>query len=126
MDFPAVFVLRGFLKRKELNELRSFVDSEEPMRMSGNMAMVRSPNELNIASGLDKRMAILAGFPKSSVEHGHFNIYEPGSAMSVHQDNNHDQSDGSHRVASFVIFIRGQEEGLVGGHTVFPFLNSSN
>lgn len=125
MEFPAVFILRSFLKKKELRDLRHFAYSSEHEEIEGNMAAVDSPNSLSIASDLDERMATLAGLPQSSVEEGHFNVYKPGSILSVHQDNNNDEQNFL-RIASYVIFIDGVGEGLVGGKTVFPLLNFSN
>ena len=125
---PRAFLLRGLMSGNEVAQLmgiaRKGVSSNiESVGMHIGMIPLNKAPELNasaILRSLDERLAVLAGQPLQHIEEGYISIYEAGySGDSLHLDNHHALFDPL-RVASFVIYISGEESGLVGGGTVFP------
>mmetsp|Transcript_96580 Transcript_96580/g.300385 ORF Transcript_96580/g.300385 Transcript_96580/m.300385 type:complete len:374 (+) Transcript_96580:75-1196(+) len=125
---PAAYVLRGLLTQQEITALiriaqQGMSTHQEPH--SSNHATVsldKAPvlNASAAVASLNARLAALAGLPESHVEDGYFSVYTKGHEMhSMHLDNHHVVFSPA-RFVSFVVYLVGEPDGLVGGGTVFP------
>lgn len=132
-DEPRSFRLLGLLSASEralLVDLArvAFRDHQTPIgAFQGMVPLDKHPhlNASKILKKLDKRLSILTGLPQTNVEEGYLSLYTAGfEGGSLHLDNHHGFFDPL-RVASFVIYLVGEEEGLVGGGTVFPLAPAS-
>eukprot|EP00927_Polykrikos_kofoidii_P079310 TRINITY_DN76099_c0_g1_i1.p1 TRINITY_DN76099_c0_g1~~TRINITY_DN76099_c0_g1_i1.p1 ORF type:complete len:353 (-),score=36.55 TRINITY_DN76099_c0_g1_i1:34-1050(-) len=126
---PLSFIVRGLLTSNEIHELRRVAidafESDQEIRSdtSSTVSLDKTPKWRNERAliQLNQRLAAIVGVAGDHMEDGYFTVYAEGhTTNSLHLDNHHNLFN-PRRMASFVIFITGEQQGLKGGGTVFPF-----
>lgn len=125
---PVSYLIRGLFSEEEQDELEdlAFLGLTTRQEVRSDFQVVcslRKAPDLNasdIMQVINSKLATVAGLPETHIEEGHFSMYRNGYEMeSLHLDNHHAVLEPQ-RVVSFLIYLLGEDEGVVGGGTVFP------
>ena len=131
---PAAYLLRGILSEKEIQEMFGLAAAtlqgnrtEWHSKVHAVSSLHYVPDAASAAPvrALNARLATLVGLPQSHVEEGYLNLYKAGYELTgLHLDNHHVLFSPP-RVASVVMYLTGEDEGLDGGCTVFPLAGAA-
>lgn len=131
---PPGFVLRGLLTQSEIADVIELAKEGMMKHQEGRgnhqatVSLDKAPqlNSSKVMGLVNRRLSALSGIPEENIEEGYFSVYNQGHTMEhMHMDNHHALFTPQ-RVMSFVIYLLGEPEGLVGGGTVFPLAGSGD
>mmetsp|Transcript_104383 Transcript_104383/g.190641 ORF Transcript_104383/g.190641 Transcript_104383/m.190641 type:complete len:361 (-) Transcript_104383:135-1217(-) len=125
---PVSYLIRNLLNASEVEKLTEAASTRAEFSLlrytkwHGIIAVEKSPelNSSEVLQSLNAKLAILAGIPETHLEEGYFNFYLEGhKLLTLHLDNYHAVIHPA-RIVSFLVYLVGEQDGLVGGGTVFP------
>ena len=124
---PASFLLRDLLAADEVEALMQVLRDgwgrhEPRSKFSATVTLDKLPalNASAAVQALNAKLATLAGLPETHLEEGYYSVYNAGFNMDAMHLDNHHSLMVPRRSVSFVVYLQGEEQGLVGGRTVFP------